>query len=208
MSSSTNSLDQNILLTPSSNLIENGQILNPDELPRPIIFLSGTTNYDKDETRWQQTLANALFTPSPTTSTSTSNNTSKPNPFTIIDPYNPAWDSTWREAPSDEKFVTQVNFELQGLELADIVVVGFIGADVQAGNIGAGGTTLVELGVALKKGVSEGIKVLVCVEGGFWKEGYVGVLCERFEVERFGDLMGLVAGVRWEVDCWELVRSD
>ncbi|KAF7869628.1 hypothetical protein EAF04_004412 [Stromatinia cepivora] len=139
MSSFTSSPNQNILLAPFSNLIENGQILNPDKLPRPIIFLSGTTNYNKDETRWQQTLADTLFAPSPTTSTTTRDNTNNSKSFTIIDPYNPSWDSTWREATSDEKFVSQVNFEIQGLELADVVVVGFIGADIRAGKIGAGG---------------------------------------------------------------------
>lgn len=78
-------------------------------------------------------------------------------------------------------------------------MVGLIGEDVQAGKIGAGGTALVELGVAMKRGEKEGIKVLVCVEGGFWKEAYVAVLCERFGVERFGDLMALVRGLQWEV---------
>lgn len=124
----------------------------------------------------------------------------KATPLTIIDPYNPAWDSTWREDPSDKRFVTQVNFELQGLKLADIIVVGFIGSDVRAGKIGAGGTALMELGMAVKRSEKEGAKVIVCMEKGFWKEGYVKVLCERFGVQLVDELMALGQAVAREVN--------
>ncbi|KAF7925608.1 uncharacterized protein EAE98_006833 [Botrytis deweyae] len=191
-----------------NNLIENGKIIDPYNLPHPVIFLSGTTNYNKDESRWQEVLTDRLLARSRSTSTDDKNVTSEPNsfaPVTIIDPYNPAWDSTWREDLSDEKFVTQVNFELEGLELADIVVVGFIGADVRAGKIGAGGTALLELGMALK---SKGQKVIVCVEKGFWKEGYVKVLCERFGVQCLDSLSMVETIVGEGVDSWESESSQ
>ncbi|TGO65756.1 hypothetical protein BCON_0001g00720 [Botryotinia convoluta] len=208
MSTSTKSPNQNILLTPSSDLIENGKIIYPHNLPHPVIFLSGTTNYNKDESRWQVILTDRLLARSRSTSTDNKNATNEPNsfaPVTIIDPYNPAWDSTWREDPSDERFVTQVNFELEGLELADIVVVGLIGADVRAGKIGAGGAALVELGTVLK---GKGRKVVVCVEKGFWKEGYVKVLCERFGVQCLDSLSMVETIVGAGVDSWESEMSQ
>ncbi|KAF7886280.1 hypothetical protein EAF00_010383 [Botryotinia globosa] len=203
MSTSIKSPNQNILLTPSSNSIENGKITKPHNLPHPVIFLSGTTNYNKDESRWQEVLTDRLLAHSRSTSTDYKDATNEPNsfaPVTIIDPFNPAWDSTWREDASDDRFVAQVNFELEGLELADIVVVGFIGADVRAGKIGAGGTALVELGTALKR---KGQKVIVCVEKGFWKEGYVKVLCERFGVKCLDSLSMVEMIVGEGVDSWE-----
>lgn len=203
MSTSTKSPNQNILLTPSSDLIENGKIINPHNLPHPLIFLSGTTNYNKDESRWQEILTDRLLARSRSKSTDDKNGTNEPSsfaPVTIIDPYNPAWDSTWREDPSDKRFVTQVNIELEGLELADIVVVGFIGPDVCSGKIGTGGTALVELGTALER---KGQKVIVCVEKGFWKEGYVKVLCERFGVQCVDSLSMVETIVGAGVDSWE-----
>ncbi|KAF7903417.1 uncharacterized protein EAF01_006466 [Botrytis porri] len=211
MSTSTKSPNQTILLTPSSDLIENGKIINPHNLPHPMIFLSGTTNYNKDESRWQEILTDCLLARARSTSTDNENVPDKANsfaPVTIIDPYNPTWDSTWREDPSDERFVTQVNFELEGLELADIVVVGFIGADVRAGKIGAGGTALVELGTALKR---TGQKVVVCVEKGFWKEGWGGggfLGVEDESDERVGviGMEGVMVWGRWHASfgIWKL----
>ncbi|KAF7947772.1 hypothetical protein EAE96_008851 [Botrytis aclada] len=208
MSTSIKSLNQNILLTPSSDLIENGKVIDPHSLPHPVIFLSGTTNYNKDESRWQEILTDRLLSRPRSRSTDNKNGTNEPNSFapaTIIDPYNPAWDSTWREDPSDKRFVTQVNFELEGLEIADIVVVGFVGSDVHAGKIGAGGTALVELGTALKR---KGQKVIVCVEKGFWKEGYVKVLCERFGVQCLDSLSMVETVVGAGVDSWESEMSQ
>ncbi|TGO26919.1 hypothetical protein BPAE_0050g00080 [Botrytis paeoniae] len=207
MSTSIKPPNQNVLLTPSSDLIENGKIIDPHNLPHPVIFLSGTTNYNKDESRWQEILTDRLLARSCSACTDNKNATNEPNsfaPVTIIDPYNPAWDSTWREDRSDERFVTQVNFELEGLELADIVVVGLIGADVRAGKTGAGGTALVELGTALKR---KGQKVVVCVEKGFWKEGYVKILCERFGVQCL-DILSMVETIVEEgVDSWKSEMS-
>ncbi|TEY85792.1 hypothetical protein BOTCAL_0012g00490 [Botryotinia calthae] len=203
MSTSTKSPNQNIILTPSSDLIENGKIINPHNLPHPLIFLSGTTNYNKNESRWQEILANRLLARSRSISTDDKNGTNEPSsfaPVTVIDPYNPAWDSTWREDPSDKRFVTQVNIELEGLKLADIVVVGFIGPDVRDGKVGTGGTALVELGTALER---KGQKVIVCVEKGFWKEGYVKVLCERFGVQCVDSLSMVETIVGAGVDSWE-----
>ncbi|QSZ34266.1 hypothetical protein DSL72_005856 [Monilinia vaccinii-corymbosi] len=198
MASSTSSLRENILITHLSNLVENGRIRNLEDLPRPIIFLSGTTNYNQDETRWQQALTHHLFTSS-SSATSPSDITKSPSPLTIIDPYNPSWNSSWSEDPSDSRFVTQVNFEIHGLEVAGIIIVGFIGSDVREGNRGAGAATLMELGVALGM-KREGTTVLVCAEEGFWKEGYVRVLCERFGVECTGSLDGLMKSLREEVE--------
>lgn len=190
-----------VLITPLSDLVENGKILNPEDLPRPIIFLSGTTNFNNDETRWQQTLIDSIlnvFPTIPSTDNGIETWASLHSP-TIIDPYNPTWDSTWREDPSDNKFVEQVAFESHGLEIADIVVVGFMGPAVRGGKVGAGGSALVELGIVLERGGEDRMRIVVGVEEGFWKKGYVRVLCERFGVRCTGGLEELVAAVMEEL---------
>ncbi|TVY33136.1 hypothetical protein LSUB1_G007304 [Lachnellula subtilissima] len=80
----------------------------------------------------------------------------------------PDWDASWQENCSDARFVTQVNWELDGLERADIVVVYFA-PEAKAP------ITLLELGLVLGKGK----RVVVCCEEGFWKRGNVELLCGR-----------------------------
>ncbi|KAA8571095.1 hypothetical protein EYC84_000449 [Monilinia fructicola] len=157
MSQPPNPPNANIVITPLAELAGNGRVPTRDNLPRPIIFLSGTTNFNGDETRWQQALIDSLFAPSSSTATS-DGNTMAPSspipplplhPLTIIDPYNPTWDSTWSEDPADSKFVAQVDFEVRGLAIADIVVVGFLGREAREGIRGVGATSLMELGLGL-----------------------------------------------------------
>ncbi|PQE23946.1 nucleoside 2-deoxyribosyltransferase domain-containing protein [Rutstroemia sp. NJR-2017a WRK4] len=176
-------------------------LLHKQQLPRPILFLSGTTNYTS--TRWQTELINeiALHPPKPKPQSISS---LSPTPScTIIDPYNPTWDASWSETSNNVPFRTQVEWELEAQIRADVLVVGFCGEEVRSGVKGPGGTSLGELGMVVGRregGRREGKRkeVLVCVEEGFWNEGYVEILCGKFGVrcfKRMGDLIGVLREV-------------
>jgi hypothetical protein len=106
-------------------------------------------------------------------------------PVTILNPLNTNWDDKWKEDPSFEPFKTQVEWELEGLERADIVVVYF-GGDAKAP------ISLMELGLS----VGRQKKVVVGCEEGFWKRGNVEIVCERAGVEVFVDLDGVTARLK------------
>ncbi|TVY28571.1 hypothetical protein LHYA1_G001927 [Lachnellula hyalina] len=132
----------------------------PPSLSSPTIFLSGTISPPPAPT-WQSTLSTSLSHLA----------------VTILNPLRPDWDASWRENRSDARFVTQVNWELDGLERADVVVVYF-GAEAKAP------VTLLELGLV----VGRGKRVVVCCEDGFWKRGNVELLCEKMGVAYVGSL--------------------
>ncbi|PQE26325.1 nucleoside 2-deoxyribosyltransferase domain-containing protein [Rutstroemia sp. NJR-2017a BBW] len=182
-----------LIITP----ISHPNLPSPSHLPRPILFLAGTTNYTS--TRWQTDLINEITLHPPKPEPQSISSLSPTPSCTIIDPYNPTWDASWSESSNNVPFRTQVEWELEAQTRADVLVVGFCGEEVRGGVKGAGGTSLVELGMVMGgRREGKGKEVLVCVEEGFWKEGYVEVMCGKFGVrcfKRMGDLIGVLRGV-------------
>ena len=83
--------------------------------------------------------------------------------------YNPRrvdWDSTWFE--SSDQFKQQVNWELDMLSDADVILLYFDPSTKSP-------ISLLELGLFAR---SE--KLIVCCPDGFWRKGNVKIVCERF----------------------------
>lgn len=121
-------------------------------LTTPTLFLSGSISAPPT---WQDTL---------TTSVSHL-------PVTILNPLRPDWDSSWKEELSSPQYVEQVNWELDGLEKADVVAVYF-GPEAKAP------ITLMELGLVAKEK-----KAVVCCPVGYWKRGNVQIVCGRLGIK-------------------------
>jgi hypothetical protein len=88
--------------------------------------------------------------------------------------YNPRradWDSNWFE--SSDQFKEQVNWELDMLDNADIILMYF---DPNTKSP----ISLLELGLFADSG-----KLFVCCPDGFWRKGNVKIVCERFDVPLF-----------------------
>ncbi|KAK1633812.1 hypothetical protein BDP81DRAFT_325893 [Colletotrichum phormii] len=115
------------------------------------IFLAGTTS----KRDWRKGLADSL----------------SHLPVVIFDPFRPDWDSTWKEDISDERFNSQVKWELDMQERADIIVVYF--EPETEGHI-----SLLELGLC----AHSGSKVIVACSEGYKKRGNVQVVCSRYEI--------------------------
>lgn len=80
-------------------------------------------------------------------------------------------------------WVEQVNWELNGIENADIVVVYF-GAEAKAP------ISLLELGLAAKTK-----SCVVCVKDGYWKDANVRLVCKRLGIQVVEKVEDLAASV-------------
>jgi hypothetical protein len=134
----------------------------------PTLFLSGTIS---PPPTWQSTLSASL----------------SHLPITILNPLRPDWDSSWKEDLSDTRFVKQVNWELNGLEKADVVAIYF-GPEAKAP------ITLLELGLVVRE-KENGKKVMVCCPEGYWKRGNVQIVCGKAGVKVVGTLEELTSEV-------------
>lgn len=147
----------NVIYPPSLITIEKGS---------PAVFLAGSIEMGVAE-EWQQgiidcPLINRL-------------------PVTILNPRRKDWDSTWPQDPNFKPFRDQVEWELAGLDAADIVFFYF------APNTKSP-ISLLELGLMLGKGK----KVIVCCHKEFWRWANVKITCQsEFELtyDKFDDAL-------------------
>ncbi len=105
-------------------------------------------------------------------------------PVAILNPRRDEWDASWEQDISNPPFRGQVEWELDGLERADVVAFYF--APTTQAPI-----TLLELGLMARSG-----KVVACCPPGYWRRGNVQVVCARFGIPLVGTLSELVAAVR------------
>lgn len=88
----------------------------------------------------------------------------------ILNPRRTDWDSAWVQSIDNPQFRSQVEWELKGLQSADIVAFNFE-ADTKSP------ISLYELGL-----VSKDQKAVVCCPPAFWRYGNIQVICNRFGI--------------------------
>ncbi|KAI8803202.1 hypothetical protein BJ742DRAFT_830323 [Cladochytrium replicatum] len=131
------------------------QILNAPNrhsLSSPTVFLAGSMS-----TEWQSHLVSRI-----------AQSALIRERVTFIDPRRRDWDSSWVEEYTEPQFREEVDWELDHLELADIVVMNY---DPEA----KAPVALLELGLMARSG-----KLVVCCPKGFWKRGNVQAVCVRY----------------------------
>jgi hypothetical protein len=129
------------------------------------IFLAGTTSGTYD---WREALAEQLAD----------------LPIVIFNPIRRDWDSSWVEDVSCVAFKSQVEWELEKQEKADVVVIYF-GAGTDAP------ISLLELGLCAKEK-----KAIVYVQEGYRKKGNVEIVCAKYGVPVVSEFVGLRDGIR------------
>ena len=120
------------------------------------IFLAGSIEQDK-ATRWQDEVIEKL----------------KQYNYTILNPRRKVWDASWEQRIDNPNFNEQVNWELDALGKADVILMYF---DPKTKSP----ISLLELGLFAKSG-----KLIVCCPDGFWRKGNVDVVCDRFGIRQF-----------------------
>ena len=94
--------------------------------------------------------------------------------FVILNPRREDWDSSWEQKINNEKFFEQVNWELQGIEEAEWIVVYFDGATKSP-------ITLLELGICSQLKPE---KTIVICPPEFYRKGNVDIICDRYRIKQ------------------------
>jgi hypothetical protein len=105
-----------------------------------------------------------------------------------LNPRRESWDASWRQSSDEPKFREQVEWELDGLERADVIAMWFA-PETKAP------ITLLELGLFARSG-----KVIVGCPEGFWRKGNIEVVCARFGCTLTGDWESFVSRVAAELE--------
>lgn len=100
------------------------------------------------------------------------------NQIQVLNPRRDDWDASWEQSIDNPQFKEQVEWELEGLLRADIVIFYFDPATKSP-------ITLMELG--LMAGTDPSKIAVICPEG-FWRKGNVDILCNKFRIEQFSSL--------------------
>lgn len=130
----------------------------PTKLPeiiQPIVFLAGSIEMGVADA-WQDRVAEAL----------------NDLDVCVLNPRRDTWDHSWEPKIENEQFREQVEWELNGLERSDVIVMYF---DPRTKSP----ISLLELGLHATKN-----KIIVYCPEGFWRKGNVDVVCERYGIPR------------------------
>ena len=128
-----------------------------------VVFLAGSIENGVAED-WQMALAEQLQVPD----------------LVLLNPRRKVWDATWEQSIENLLFAEQVAWELEGLELANLVVMSFIPRTLSP-------ISLLEFGLFARSG-----KMVVCCPDGFWRKGNVDVVCQRYGIRQVDKLENLV----------------
>ncbi|KAF2851015.1 amidase [Plenodomus tracheiphilus IPT5] len=123
------------------------------QVDRPSVILYGAILSDPDKD-WQTHLAASL----------------SDLPIAILNPRRDEWDSSWSEDIASPKFKEQVEWEMDYAQVADVIVFYFAPGTLTP-------VSLLELGMYAGTG-----KAIVCCPKGFYKRGYVQMVCSRYGI--------------------------
>jgi nucleoside 2-deoxyribosyltransferase len=108
--------------------------------------------------------------------------------LTVLNPRRKDWDSSWKQDPANPQFREQVEWELNGLEAADIVFFYF---DPKTQSP----ISLMELGLMLGKSK----EVVVCCPKEFHRWANVVITCQSEGVEVYNDLKWALAALETSI---------
>ncbi len=125
-----------------------------------LIFLAGTIDMGKSED-WQSYIEKLY---------------ENDKNVKCLNPRRDDWDSSWAQTFDNANFSQQVNWELNALDKADIIIMYF-SPDSQSP------ISLLELGL-----YANSDKIIVCCPEGFWRKGNVDIVCDRYNIPLFEDM--------------------
>jgi hypothetical protein len=134
------------------------------------VFLAGSIEMGKAED-WQVRIENEL----------------KDYPITIFNPRRDDWDSSWEQKESNPQFSKQVNWEMNMLDVCDIIFMYFSPETKSP-------ISLLELGLYANSG-----KMIVCCPDGFWRKGNVDIVCSRYNIPVYNTLDAAIGRLRTDL---------
>lgn len=131
------------------------------------IFLAGSIEMGK-AIDWQTKIINSL----------TNYN------ITILNPRRNDWDTSWEQNIENPKFYEQVKWELDALNISDLIVMYFDPKTMSP-------IVLLELGLyATSK------KLVVCCPQGFWRKGNVDIICNVNNIPQEKNIENLIKYIK------------
>jgi len=127
---------------------------------KPSIFLAGTIDMG-DSVDWQ---ADTIWMIE----------NYRPSQYNIFNPRRADWDSSWEQEFENPYFYQQVNWELNAIDEADMVLLYLKGGSQSP-------ISLLELGILTAKPK----KTIVVCDDDFWRKGNVDVVCDRYRIPIF-----------------------
>lgn len=106
----------------------------------------------------------------------------------IYNPRRPLWDNSLKQEKNCNEFREQVDWELNNLENADIIIMHF---DPKTKSP----ISLLELGLHVRDTGQFGAKLCVSCPEGFYRRGNIQIVCERYNVPLYDDLSELIKNV-------------
>lgn len=142
----------------------------PDRLPigrGPTLFLAGAIDQGRAEP-WQDEVLAQL----------------SDLDVVVLNPRRSDWRPEWSERGDHPEFVRQVQWELEGIESVDLVLMVFPEGSTAP-------VSLIELGLRSRLG---GMTVVCPI--GFWRKGNVDLVCDRYAIPRYETLAEGVDAIR------------
>jgi hypothetical protein len=130
------------------------------------VFLAGSIEMNLAE-KWQDRIVNEL----------------KDSNFCFLNPRRDDWNDSWVQSIDNDEFRRQVEWELDGLERADLIVIYF-DKDTKSP------ITLLELGLFKTK------PMIVCCPEGFYRKGNVDIVCKRYDIKQVNSLEEIIQGLK------------
>ena len=127
------------------------------------VFLGGSIEMGLAED-WQRKIINEL----------------QGQPIIFFNPRRSDWNSSWEQKSTNKPFKEQVVWELEALEVADVIIMYF---DPNTKSP----ISLLELGLHAK----EQKMIVVCPEG-FWRKGNVDIVCEMYKIKQVESIDKLI----------------
>jgi hypothetical protein len=140
------------------NLFKSPESIDGLVFDRQSIFLAGSIEMD-NAINWQKECEHQL-----------SDN------YILFNPRRESWDASWKQEIQNPQFKEQVEWELNALEKADIIIMYFVKETLSP-------ISLLEFGLYAKSG-----KLKVVVDPEFWRKGNIDIVCEKYGVEQFETL--------------------
>lgn len=104
--------------------------------------------------------------------------------LSILNPRRADWDASWEATKDNPEFTKQVNWELDGLEKADLIIM-YLAPNTKSP------ITLLELGLH-----AQDKKLVVCCDEKFWRIGNVDIVCQRYGIKKVDSLEGLITEIK------------
>lgn len=143
-------------------------IYAPNELDNSkfTIFLAGSIDMGKAKD-WQKEIEDKL----------------KDEDVILFNPRRGDWDSSWVQSITNPEFREQVEWELNSMDKADMIIYYF-------DDKGMSPITLMELGL------HKDDNIVVCCPEEYERKGNVDVVCNKYDIKQVDDIDGLVKEIK------------